>query len=393
MVPTAAVMLAAAALGMTHSDAPVVLSIAGSDSGGGAGIQADLKTCEALGAFGTTAIVALTAQNTKGVQAAEAMSTELVTQQIDSVLGDMGAHAIKTGMLPTTEIIDAVATALDKHGASIRVIDPVFVAASGDVLVGPEALAALKSRLVPTATVLTPNMPEAGTLLGRAAPATVDEMRVAAGDLLDLGAQSVLLKGGRLAAGEMIDVYADRDAKGGVRLVELKYDRVETTNTHGAGCTLAAAVAAELAKQRHASTGDLDVLAAVRAARAYLGSVFGVSAKLRIGEGGRGPLNHAHAAWAPAVGKGTAADGALSNGASKGPLSQQMWTSPNVVALAEASLTNGFVKALAAATLPKSNFASYVAQVRSPTSRRISPHLHMAIRSPNPIVCAPHGPF
>ena len=137
-------MVLPAVAAISTSDAPVVLSVAGSDSGGGAGIQADLKTCEALGAFGTTAIVALTAQNTKGVQAAAAMDTELVKSQIDSVLSDMGAHAIKTGMLPTEDIIRTVASTLDKHGATVRVVDPVFVAASGDVLVGPEALDALK---------------------------------------------------------------------------------------------------------------------------------------------------------------------------------------------------------------------------------------------------------
>ena len=172
-------LVAVATAARPASDAPVVLTVAGSDSGGGAGIQADLKTCEALGAFGTTAIVALTAQNTLGVQSAVPMTVGLVHDQIDSVLDDMGAHAVKTGMLPTAEIIHAVTAQLDVHKASVRVIDPVFVAASGHTLVGPEALSALKSRLIPTATVLTPNMPEAGTLLGRDPPSTVEEMRAA----------------------------------------------------------------------------------------------------------------------------------------------------------------------------------------------------------------------
>ena len=207
----ACVIAALVAAAFASSDAPVVLTVAGSDSGGGAGIQADLKTCEALGAFGTTAIVALTAQNTLGVQAAAPMALDLVKSQIESVLSDMGAHAIKTGMLPTAEIIETVTAALDAHRAAVRVVDPVFVAASGDVLVGPEALDTLKKRLLPTATVLTPNMPEAGTLLGRAAPSTVEEMRTAAADLLALGAKAVMVKGGRLPDGEMVDVYADRE--------------------------------------------------------------------------------------------------------------------------------------------------------------------------------------
>ncbi|EOD29696.1 hypothetical protein EMIHUDRAFT_55659, partial [Emiliania huxleyi CCMP1516] len=283
--------------------APVMLTVAGSDSGGGAGIQADLKACEALGVFGTTALVALTAQNTLGVHAVHPVPAAFVRAQIDAVLGDMGAHAVKTGMLPSEE---AIATALDEHAVAIRVIDPVIVAASGDVLAGPAAVAALKRLLLPTAT--WSSLPsKAGALLGVAAPTSVEEMRAAAAALLDLGPQAVLLKGGRLPAPEaeaaeggaaeaaegraavgMVDVYAD--AEHGV--VELRYRRVATNNTHGAGCTLAAAVAAELAKQVHSGTGPLQPLEAVRAARAYVAEVFAASAGGKVGTGLRGPLNH-----------------------------------------------------------------------------------------------------
>lgn len=288
-----AVWLLVAALAATAAEAganspPVVLTVAGSDSGGGAGIQAALKTFEANGVFGTTAIVALTAQNTVGVQGVEAATPSFVTAQIDSVLGDIGAHAIQTGMLPTAEVIRTVARALDAHKAAVRVIDPVFVAASGDMLVSPEAIAALRNVLLPTATVLTPNMPEAGKLLDRPAPTTVAEMREAASALVALGATSVLLKGGRLAEGDMVDVYADaqhdaqpnvgHSAHGGARIVELRYARVETSNTHGAGCTLAAAVAAALAKQVHAGR-PIDTLSAVQEAREYLSTVFEASAR------------------------------------------------------------------------------------------------------------------
>lgn len=284
------VVLLVAVLAATAAEAPgaysppVVLTVAGSDSGGGAGIQAALKTFEANGVFGTTAIVALTAQNTVGVQGVEAATPSFVRAQIDSVLGDIGAHAIQTGMLPTAEVITTVAKALDDHKAAVRVIDPVFVAASGDMLVNPEAIAALRNVLLPTATVLTPNMPEAGKLLDRPAPTTVAEMREAASALVALGATSVLLKGGRLAEGDMVDVYADaqpnvgHSAHGGARIVELRYARVETSNTHGAGCTLAAAVAAALAKQVHAGR-PIDTLSAVQEAREYLSTVFEASAR------------------------------------------------------------------------------------------------------------------
>eukprot|EP00308_Calcidiscus_leptoporus_P000965 CAMPEP_0119358686 /NCGR_PEP_ID=MMETSP1334-20130426/6826_1 /TAXON_ID=127549 /ORGANISM="Calcidiscus leptoporus, Strain RCC1130" /LENGTH=522 /DNA_ID=CAMNT_0007373229 /DNA_START=14 /DNA_END=1579 /DNA_ORIENTATION=+ len=333
----------------TH-DAPIVLTVAGSDSGGGAGIQADIKTCEALGVFATTAIVALTAQNTKGVQGVFGVPKEFVREQIDSVADDMGAHVVKTGMLPTAEAIEAVAAALDAHGKTVRVIDPVFVAASGDTLVAPEAVESIRNILLPSATVLTPNMHEAGALLGRPPPETVAEMREAASALLALGARSVVLKGGRLppseAGGGMVDIFADTNG----HLLELRHTRYDTPNTHGTGCTLAAAIAAEIAKQIHAGAAEPDILAAVRSAREYLSEVLETSVALRIGAGARGPLNHARAAWAPL--------GAGSEG-----VSAALWGDAQVQLIAaDCRQSGGFVAALADGSLPKDRFAGYVAQ-------------------------------
>jgi hydroxymethylpyrimidine kinase/phosphomethylpyrimidine kinase len=312
------------------------------------GIQADLKTCEALEVFGTTAVVALTAQNTLGVHAVHSVPVDFVRAQIDAVLGDMGAHAVKTGMLPSAEVIREVAAALNAHGASVRVIDPVIVAATGHVLAGPEAVVAIKSLLIPTATVLTPNMPEAGALLGRPAPIDLEEMRTAANDLLDLGARSVLLKGGRLpeAAG-MVDIYADREHG----LVELWFDRLTTQNTHGAGCTLAAAIAAELAKQMHAGA-PADPFAAVKAARAYVAAVFNASSQMRVGTGSRGPLNHARAPW-----------GAPSGTAGRPVrLSRLFFEDEQVQQIAARCRSNGFLVGLSDGSLPRSTFGGYVAQ-------------------------------
>jgi hydroxymethylpyrimidine kinase/phosphomethylpyrimidine kinase len=312
------------------------------------GIQADLKTCEALEVFGTTAIVALTAQNTVGVHRVHSLPADLVRAQIDAVLGDMGAHAVKTGMLPSEEVIREVAAALDAHGVTVRVIDPVILAATGEVLVGPEAVAAIKRLLIPTATVLTPNMLEAGALLNRPAPADLAEMKAAAADLLDLGARSVLLKGGRLPPGAgMIDIYAD----GRHGIVELRYDRLSTPNTHGAGCTLAAAVAAKLAKQVHAG-GPVEPLAAVRAARAYVAAVFDASSQMRVGTGARGPLNHARAPWmAPPGGAGRPV-----------PLSRLFRDDAEVQQITDKCLSNGFLVGIADGSLPRSTFGGYVAQ-------------------------------
>lgn len=232
------------------------LTIAGSDSGGGAGIQADLRTFQAHGVFGTSAITAITAQNTRGVRAVHALPPALVSAQIDAVAEDFPVAATKIGMLATAEIIAAVAGALDRHALGPLVLDPVMVAKGGDALLDPAAVRALVTRLVPRASVLTPNLPEAEALLGRRID-SVAAMHDAARALVDLGAHAVVIKGGHLD-GPATDVFASKD------MVEvLTATRVATPHTHGTGCTFASAVATRLA------LGD-DVLAAVRAAKAYV---------------------------------------------------------------------------------------------------------------------------
>lgn len=263
---------------------PVVLSIAGSDSGGGAGIQADLKTCAALGVFGTTALAGLTAQNTRGVHAIEGVSVPFLQAQLDAVLGDFTVSAVKTGMLPSAPLIEAVVAALGAARVRHVVVDPVMVAASGDALVGADAMVALCSRLAPLATVLTPNLPEAEAMLGMAAGsiATVEQMRDAATRLHALGCAHVLVKGGHLSAGDVaVDVLYD-----GVRHEELFALRVATTNSHGTGCTLSTAIAAHLAR-------GCPVREAVLRAKTYLTGALAASASARLGKGLHGPLNHA----------------------------------------------------------------------------------------------------
>src|SRR3954453_8861684 len=217
------------------------LTIAGSDSGGGAGIQADLKTFSALGVFGMSAITAITAQNTLGVTAVFELPPELVAAQIDAVVTDIGVDAAKTGMIANAEIIRVVAAKVREHGISTLVVDPVMVATSGDRLLREEAVEALRTELIPLATVVTPNLPEAAVLLGREV-ATLDQMRDAARAIVGLGARSVLVKGGHLA-GDAVDIFYD-----GNQFAELTARRIDTTSTHGTGCTLASAIAALLAK-------------------------------------------------------------------------------------------------------------------------------------------------
>ena len=252
-----------------------VLVVAGSDSGGGAGIQADIKTITALDAYAATAITAITVQNTLGVQAVHELPPDLVAAQMRAVLDDIGADAIKTGMLPNAAIIAAVAA---EHAPLIPlVVDPVMVAKGGAALMAPAALRALKTALIPRATVLTPNAPEAEVLTGGAIR-TVEDMRRAAAALLGMGAQAVLLKGGHLDGPEVTDLLADAH---GTRT--LTAARIQTRHTHGTGCTLASAIAAGLAQG--ASLAD-----AVARAHAY------VQAAIRTAPGfgaGHGPLNHA----------------------------------------------------------------------------------------------------
>jgi hydroxymethylpyrimidine/phosphomethylpyrimidine kinase len=266
---------------------PNLLTIAGSDPSGGAGILADIKTFSALGAYGAAVITALTAQNTRGVTGVELVSPAFVRAQLDSLFSDLQFDAIKLGMLANAELAGVVAEALASVACPI-VVDPVMVAKSGDRLLDADAIDCLRRRVLPLATVLTPNLPEAGVLLGRAAPANIAEMRSAAADLHSLGPRYVVVKGGHLNAETSPDVLFD-----GHDFTELLSERVPTRNTHGTGCTLSAAIAALLPALP-------DALAAVRAAKAYVSAALLASHELEVGSG-RGPLHHFYALWPRAV--------------------------------------------------------------------------------------------
>lgn len=259
-----------------------VLTIAGSDSGGGAGIQADLKTFAALGCYGMSAITALTAQNTLGVQGIHAVPAEFLRQQICSVLDDIGADAVKIGMLHEPAIVDVVAWAIDRYRIEHVVLDPVMVATSGDRLIAQETVAVLVRELFPRVTVVTPNLDEAALLLCRPLD-RADGLERAARDLLALGARAALLKGGHLPGHEVADLLA----RPGLPTLRLASPRISSRNVHGTGCTLSAAIAAHLALGE-----DLDD--AVRHARAYILGAIAAGAEVATG-GGHGPLNHGHA--------------------------------------------------------------------------------------------------
>jgi hydroxymethylpyrimidine/phosphomethylpyrimidine kinase len=222
---------------------PVALTIAGSDSGGGAGIQADLKAFAALGVHGMSAITALTAQNTVGVFGVVEIDPEFVAQQIDAVVDDIGVDATKTGMLSSVPIIEVVAAKVEERGLQPLVVDPVMMAKGGDPLLRPDAIETLRRRLLPLATVVTPNLPEAAALCGRPV-ASLDSMREAARAIHALGPSHVVVKGGHLGGEQdAVDILFD-----GVELVELRRPRFETPHTHGTGCTFASAIAAGLAQ-------------------------------------------------------------------------------------------------------------------------------------------------
>ena len=257
-----------------------VLIVAGSDSGGGAGIQADIKTVTALGGFAMTAVTALTAQNTLGVHGVVGIEPDFIRQQIEVVVGDLGVDAIKTGMLHSGPVIEAVAGAIRDLAPGIPlVVDPVMVAKGGASLLEPEAVATLRDTLLPMAAVVTPNLPEAGVLLDRDPPGP-GGMADTAADLLALGPGAVLLKGGHLESDEIVDILAV-EAAAPVRWTDRKID---TPHTHGTGCTLASAVSAGLAQ-------GLALEPAVSRARDYVrGAILAAP-----GYGaGHGPLNHAH---------------------------------------------------------------------------------------------------
>ena len=254
---------------------PVALTIAGSDSGGGAGIQADLKTFAALGVHGTSALTAITAQNTLGVTDIVELPPALVAAQIEAVMSDIGAAAAKTGMLSSAEIIEVVVKAIAHFNIRNLVVDPVMVAKGGARLLRDDAVDALRRRLLPLAAVVTPNLPEAEVLLGRPIR-TLDERRQAARDLVALGARAAVVKGGHTDEKLSIDHYFD-----GADLVELQSPRIVTANTHGSGCVFSAAIAADLAK-------GSDSLAAVHIAKEFITGA--IERSLEVGRG-HGPVN------------------------------------------------------------------------------------------------------
>jgi hydroxymethylpyrimidine/phosphomethylpyrimidine kinase len=256
-----------------------VLIIAGSDSSGGAGIQADIKTVTALGAYATTAVTAVTVQNTLGVTGIHVVPTQTVVAQINAVLSDIGADVIKTGMLASGELIDTVYSVLRRAAPDTPlVVDPVMVAKGGAALLDNDAVHAMKGRLLPRATLITPNLPEAETLTGRKIE-TPQAMREAVNALLDLGPNAVLLKGGHLPGDDLVDIYAGPDGT-----QEWSATRIDTRHTHGTGCTLASAIATGLAQ-------GLGMVDSIARARAYVRRALETAPGFG---GGHGPLNHAH---------------------------------------------------------------------------------------------------
>jgi hydroxymethylpyrimidine/phosphomethylpyrimidine kinase len=262
---------------MTEASRTIVLTIAGSDSGGGAGIQADLKTFARFGVYGTSVITAVTAQNTLGVRAWERVTPALVAAQIDAVATDLRPAAIKSGMLGDAEVVRTVANGVRRHGLSPYVLDPVMAATSGDALLTPDAIAAIVHELFPLASLVTPNLDEVGLLLGER-PMDVEAMEGAARALVHTrGARAALVKGGHLAGDELVDVLFD-----GESIRRVAHTRIATTSTHGRGCTLSAAIAARLAlgaSLTDAVTTGLDYVARAIASAPALGA-------------GHGPLNH-----------------------------------------------------------------------------------------------------
>lgn len=262
----------------------IALTIAGSDSGGGAGIQADLKTFSALGVYGSSVITALTAQNTLGVQGIRTIDADFVRQQMDSVLGDLDVAAVKIGMLGTPEVIQAVADGLLRWRPRWVVLDPVMVAKGGDRLLQDEAVDALRARLLPLASLITPNLPEAAALLGGDPIDGRARMEPAGRRLQELGVANVLLKGGHLAGNDSPDLLLhDRAAQW------LEAPRIPTRHTHGTGCTLSSAIAALLAR-------GYALPQAVIEAKAWLTRAIAAADGLGVGHG-IGPVHHFHALW------------------------------------------------------------------------------------------------
>jgi len=266
----------------TYRRIPRALTIAGSDSGGGAGIQADLKTFAALGVYGMSAITAVTAQNTVGVTAVHEIPTDVIAAQIDAVVTDIGVDVVKTGMLSSAEIIETVAAKAREHRFDLLVVDPVMVATSGAKLLRDDAVESLVSRLLPLATVVTPNVPEAEVLAGRSI-ASKDEMRDAARAIGALGPRYVVVKGGHLdALNVSTDLLFD-----GIEFAEFESERIDTTSTHGTGCTFASAVAAGLSLGR-------SLHEAVSLAKGYVTEALGDAFPMGRGHG---PVSHFYGWW------------------------------------------------------------------------------------------------
>jgi hydroxymethylpyrimidine/phosphomethylpyrimidine kinase len=262
----------------------IAVTIAGSDSSGGAGIQADLKTFAALGVYGASVLTALTAQNTRGVTAIHDVPADFITAQIDAVFSDLDVAAVKIGMLSLVPAIEAAAEGLDRHHAKNIVLDPVMIATSGDRLLAASAVEALRSELIPRALVVTPNLPEAAALTGASIARNEREMEVQARQILSLGARSVLIKGGHGTGADSVDLLV---GQGGV--IRLSARRIASRNTHGTGCTLSSAIAAGLAK-------GLDLGTAAHDAKAYVTTAIAATDQLKVGHG-NGPLHHFFAQW------------------------------------------------------------------------------------------------
>lgn len=269
----------------THMTKAVALTVAGSDSGGGAGIQADLKTFSALGVYGASVVTALTAQNTQGVRAIHDVPAKFIAEQLEAVLDDMPVAAVKIGMLSQPEVIAVVADTLRRYKVEQVVLDPVMVATSGDPLLVDEAVDALRSELMPLVRLITPNLPEASVLLGLTGHAeSPAEMQSQADQLIALGAEAVLLKGGHLKGDSSADLLM---LKGDA--LWLPSQRIATANTHGTGCTLSSATAAGLAKGH-------DLALSVTEAKAYITEAIAAADQLNVGRG-HGPVHHFHRWW------------------------------------------------------------------------------------------------
>ncbi|CAN5185687.1 bifunctional hydroxymethylpyrimidine kinase/phosphomethylpyrimidine kinase [soil metagenome] len=261
---------------------PIALTIAGSDSSGGAGIQADLKTFAACGVYGASVITALTAQNTKGVTGIHDVPADFITAQIDAVFSDLDVKAVKIGMVARREAIEAIVAGLERWSPKHVVVAPVMVATSGDRLLSPDAIDALRTKLFPRANLITPNLPEAAALLNEAIAESDAEIEAQGRRLLAMGSPAVLIKGGHGHGPESADTLIDNTS-----VIRLAAPRIATNNTHGTGCSLSSAIAAGLAKEQTLES-------AVRDAKAYVSAAIAAADRLQVGHG-HGPIHHFHA--------------------------------------------------------------------------------------------------